>query len=108
MREGVKLLDINDLRRLCRDETIAMKQHSKKRFVERGITVDDIHNAVHSGEIIEQYENDKPFPACLVSGLTENKPIHVVVSIGDEYLHIITAYFPDDRWESDLKTRKGQ
>jgi hypothetical protein len=87
-----------------------MKQHSRKRFVERGITVADVRNAIRSGEIIEQYQEDKPFPSCLVAGLTEsNRVVHVVASIGGDYLHIITAYFPDaDRWESDLKTRKGQ
>jgi len=79
-------------------------------LTERGITVNDIKTSVRSGEIIKQYEDDTPFPSCLLLGLTEqNKYIHVVASIDHEYLYIVTAYYPNENeWEADLKTRKGQ
>lgn len=61
------------------------------------------------GEIIEEYPNYWLNPACLIFGYsTDNKIIHVVVGV-DNYIHIITAYFPDTgKFESDLKTRKGR
>ena len=104
------MLNIGDLRRLCRDESIAITKHVKNRLTERGITVGDIQNAIRTGEIIMQYEDDKPFPSCLLLGLSgQNKHIHVVASLDDEYLYIITAYYPDETaWEIDLKTRKGR
>ncbi|MCL2096794.1 MAG: DUF4258 domain-containing protein [Oscillospiraceae bacterium] len=85
-----------------------MTKHARSRFRERSITLADIKNAIRTGKIIEQYENDKPFPSCLLSGITENnKYIHAVVSIDNEYLYVITAYYPDaSEWESDLVTRK--
>ena len=103
------MLQIVDLRKLCHDKNIAITKHAKIRLTERGITIDDIKNAIKTDEIINQYEYDKPFPSCLLLGLTEeNAYIHVVVSIDDGYLYIITAYFPDENeWENDLKTRKG-
>jgi len=44
----------------------------------------------------------------LLLGKSENGiNIHLVVSIGDGFLYVITAYYPDDEeWESDLMTRK--
>ena len=104
------LLNISDLQNLCHDESIAITKHAKNRLVERTITVDDIKSAIQTGQIIKQYEDDKPFPSCLLLGTTvKNKYIHVVVSIDDGYLYLITAYYPDENeCESDLKTRKGR
>jgi hypothetical protein len=41
-------------------------------------------------------------------GLSEqNKYAHIVASIDNGYLYVITAYYPDENdWEADLKTRK--
>ena len=102
------MLNIGDLRILCQDKSIAITKHARIRLTERGITMGDIQNAVRTGEIIQQYEDDKPFPSCLLLGLTEqNKHIHVVASIDNGYLYIITAYHPDENvWNTDLKTRK--
>ena len=76
--------------------------------LERGIMVSDIISCIASGEIIEQYEDDKPFPSCLILGVSaQNKPIHVVVSEDGEFIYLITAYFPDESvWKSDYRTRK--
>lgn len=102
------LLIIEDLQKLCVDKNIVMTKHAKSRLVEREITVEDIKNAITTGEIIKQYEDDKPFPSCLLLGLTQqNTQIHVVASIDESFLYIITAYYPDENeWEADLKTRK--
>jgi hypothetical protein len=103
-------LDISDLYNLCRDENIVTTKHAKNRLVERGITIENIKSAIQTGEIIEQYENDKPFPSCLLLGRTEqNTHIHVVASVDNNFLYIITAYYPDEnKWEDGFKNRKGQ
>ena len=61
------MLDISYLRSLCNDKSIAITKHAKNRLAERHISVKDIKNAIQSGEIIVQYEEDKPFPSCLVT-----------------------------------------
>ena len=103
------MININDLRKICNDKSIAITQHAKKRFAERFITIENIKNAICTGEIIEQYENDKPFPSCLLLGVTENNEyIHVVASANSGFLYVITAYKPsEEEWGNDLKTRKG-
>lgn len=104
------MIDIDELRKLNRPEQIAITEHARRRLGERGILVDDVINCIKLGEIIKQYEDDKPFPSCLVLGMAvNNKYIHVVVSHDGEYIYLITAYYPDvEQWEADFKTRKGR
>lgn len=101
-------LQVEDLRKLCTDDTIIMTAHVIKRCKERNIDSESIINVIMHGEVIKQYEDDKPFPSCLILGTSTNStPIHIVVSTDGEYIHLITAYYPDaDKWESDFKTRK--
>ena len=108
LKEVAIILFIDDFQRICNEENIIITKHADKRLLKRGITVDDIMNAIRTGDIIKQYEDDKPFPSCLVLGSTEyNKFIHIVVSIDKNFLYIITAYYPDEYlWETDLRNRK--
>ena len=102
-------MKIGDLQDLCHDKTVAITKHARSRLAERGITIGDVQNVIRTGEIVKQYEDDKPFPSCLLLGQTEqNRHIHVVASVNAGVLYIITAYYPDkNEWELDLKTRKG-
>ncbi len=102
------MINLCDLKALAKPEKIAITEHARKRLVERKISVSDIIHCISKGEIIEQYEDDKPFSSCLVSGEIENgEVIHSVVSHDEEYLYLITAYHPDTtKWESDFRTRK--
>lgn len=100
---------IEDFRKINRSENIIISLHGQLRLNERNISIDDVMNAIDNGEIIEQYPKDFPFPSCLILGLSiKNVYIHIVVSMHDEKIYLITAYVPStDKWESDLKTRKG-
>ena len=89
-------------------EQIAITKHANERLKERKITADDIVNCISTGEIIKQYEDDKPLPSCLILGKSCNgKPLHIVVSNDDNFIYLITAYYPDPSvWKADFKTRK--
>lgn len=102
------MIDIEKLREINTPEHIAITEHARQRLVEREITIKDVVKCIESGEIIKQYEDDKPFPSCLILGMSiNNKYIHVVVSTNEDFIHLITAYYPDaEQWESDFKTRK--
>ena len=101
-------MEIEQLRMMNKAEQIAITEHARLRMVERGITVNDIIRCIDTGEIIEQYENDKPFPSCLILGADiDGEYIHVVVSHDSEWIYLITAYHPDaEVWEPDFKSRK--
>ena len=97
------MLNIDDIRIYCTDNRIILTEHLLTRMRERSIRLADIKQCITGGEIIEQYPADYPFPSCLING----KNIHVVCSINDDYLYIITAYRPSPEiWEDGERKRK--
>lgn len=102
------MIDIDELRKINQSENIILTEHARIRLIERNIKMQDVINCIETGEIIKQYEDDKPFPSCLILGMAiDNKYLHVVVSMNNNYIHLITAYFPNlEQWEPDFKTRK--
>ena len=102
------MLSIEDLRRYCQDDSVFITNHAMERCRERGILVKDIVNAVMTGEIIENYPDDFPFPSCLVCGMASNGSIiHICMNDEGESSKVITSYYPtSDKWNDDLKTRK--
>ncbi|MBE5806832.1 MAG: DUF4258 domain-containing protein [Clostridiales bacterium] len=101
------MYSIEQFRLLNKPESLVLTQHSRKRFAERGISIEDIHYVIMTGEIIEHYTDDKPFPSCLIMGYSGERMLHIVTSIDDELIYIITAYAPNpQKWEADGKTRK--
>lgn len=103
-------LSLRDLQKICRLENMEITIHAAKRLEQRGISVDDLISCIQTGEIIEQYPDDYPFPSCLILGSSVGgRPIHIVVGSDLETLWIVTAYYPDPaQWSADFKVRKGK
>ena len=103
-------MEITSLQKLCENGSIRWTGHVLKRLMQRGIFQASVVQAIHSGEIIEQYPADYPYPSCLLLGTTEaGEALHIVCGIGEGEVWLITAYHPDpDEWESDLKTRRAK
>jgi len=74
------------------------------------IRVQDVVQSLQSGEIIEEYSNDRPYPSCLILGRTiGGRPIHVVCApvVAERRLIIITTYEPDPaRWDPEFRRRR--
>ena len=101
-------MDIGAFRAANNPENFTVTRHGQKRMEQRNITLDDVISAIRSGEIIEEYPEDFPFPSCLILGKSIfGRPLHMVVSLENSQIYLITAYFPNsDEWESDMRTRK--
>ena len=101
-------MNIDEYRAMNILDRIAVTKHARIRLEERGIHMDDIIVAIGNGEIIKEYAEDKPLPSCLILGISaEGKPLHLVISKDEEFIYLITAYFPTSKqWEDDFKTRK--
>ncbi len=104
------LITLNDVRQCSRQ--LKFSSHAKNEMLSEEfgfISEDEVKEAIGSGEIVEEYSNDRPYPSCLVYGKTKrSRPLHVVCApvIGEELLVIITVYQPDpNRW-IDFKWRK--
>ena len=102
------MIDIGTLREYITNDTIVISEYAHNSCIERGIKQKDIRNCIMTGEIIEQYPDDFPFPSCLVYGYDlSNRVIHVVISSEGESGRIITAYIPNtEKFQDDLKTRR--
>lgn len=101
-------LNIAKIKKLIKDNKIRWTNHVIVRLLQRNITQSDVKEAILNGDIIEEYENDYPYPSCLIYGVSlNNQVIHIVCGLNEEELWIITAYYPDNiEWENDRKTRK--
>lgn len=101
-------VSIEVIKKMVEDKKIMWTNHVVIRLLQRNIAQADVENAILNGEIIEEYENDYPYPSCLVYGINlKNEVLHVVCGINQTELWIITAYYPDSiKWNEDLKTRK--
>jgi len=101
------------IRKLASSDRIAFKKHTALRIRQRGISSDEVKEALQNCKIIESYPNDYPFPSGLVVGYTGKKrAIHAVVVIDDEnkeegILWIITVYEPNIlEWEKGFEKRR--
>ena len=89
--------------------TILYSDHAVLRMFERNITEEEVEVVIKSGETIENYPKDKPYPSCLKYKKLGLKPIHVVVAVDDSKntYHVVSVYIPDlVRFEIDYRTRK--
>lgn len=101
-------LNIEVIKQFVNSRKIRWTNHILIRLLQRNINQVDVEQALLNGEIIEEYEDDYPYPSCLVYGISlKNKILHVVCAPSETELWIITAYYPDNvEWENDMKTRK--
>lgn len=81
-------------------------EHAVRQMRDRRIKADEVQQAILSGEIIEEYPDDKYSPSCLVYGQTvERRRLHVVCSL-PPVVRIITVYEPNQEDWIDYRRRK--
>ena len=86
---------------------IRFTRHALIRLIEREISPEECEEIFLQGKVIEIYENDKPFPSDLRIGNIKGRILHVVSSVDNEIVHIITAYEPHPAlWNEDFTKRK--
>ncbi|MGB8218024.1 MAG: DUF4258 domain-containing protein [Candidatus Methanoperedens sp.] len=99
-------MDIKLIKQSIIADNYEMSQHALERALERDIWKEDIEHAIIHGEIIEEYEDDKPYPSCLIYGKDKKgTPIHVVCAFSP-IIRIITIYSPQENKWIDYKRRK--
>lgn len=88
---------------------IIFKDHAVMRMLERGISKQEALEVLNSGEVIEKYNDDFPYPSCLMFKMVNKRPLHIVVAENNSEKQkiIVTVYIPDSaNFASDFKTRK--
>lgn len=88
---------------------LVFRVHAIQRMYQRVISEVEVRHVIETGETIEDYPDDSPYPSRLVLGWSGSRPIHVVVAdnVDDQENIVITVYEPDPtEWEPDFKRRK--
>ena len=102
-------MDLVLLRQAVRSGMLLWRTHALEQLLTRGIGTHEVREALLTGELIEDYADDRPFPSALIAALSEGHPLHVVVAFDSAsgYAHVVTAYRPDTEYfQSDLRTRR--
>ncbi len=83
--------------------------HAQKRCDGRGISLEEIKYVISTGEIIEEYPDDVPYPSFLILGyVRKNEPLYVLIGHG-ELVHIITVHWLDpDKWLNPRTRRENK
>ena len=90
-------------------KNIVFSDHAIGQMFKRGISIDDVLQVIDTGETINEYPTDKPYPSYLVLGFRNQQPIHLVIAKNDfeDKCIIVTAYQPStDLWNSNFKTKR--
>ncbi len=101
---------LEEIRRQIASNQFEFSKHAVDQSIWRSIQVQELKEAIATGQLIEDYPDDKYGPSCLISGSTQaNRPIHVQCSYPSRPLiKIITIYEPDlKRWSNGLTTRRS-
>jgi hypothetical protein len=84
-------------------------EHAVGASIVRHISVQELDEAIASGEIIEDYPDDRYGPSCLIFGFTlAYRPLHIQCSYPTRPLvKIITLYEPDPNEWIDFRIRRA-
>jgi hypothetical protein len=99
---------IAEIRKKVFEGRFEFSRHAADQGILRRITVPEIREAIASGEVIEDYPEDKYGPSCLVFGMTDaGRPIHVQCSHPSRpTLKLITLYEPDPGLWIEFRQRR--
>jgi len=103
---------VEKLLRSIRDKILAgeyeYSEHALDQSIIRRISGQELLDAVGSGELVEDYPNDKYGPSCLILGKTRTgRALHIQCSYATRpTVKIITVYEPDPSEWVDYKVRK--
>lgn len=90
-------------------DRLVFRVHAIQRMFQRGIDEENVRHVLATGETIEEYPDDTPYPSRLVLGWYGSRPLHVAVADNPDAQEtvVITVYEPDPgQWEPDFKRRK--
>jgi len=104
-------LEINALKQAIRDGKFRVSDHADEEANADSLLLDDVLESVLTGEIIEEYPTDWPYPSCLVLGFTGGRePVHSVwaYNAANAWAVLVTVYRPDPRKWTDWRFRRKQ
>jgi len=89
---------------------IHVSEHAYDEAIEDDLSIMDVVDRTPSGEVIEDYPDDRRGSSCLaLLNVGDEQPVHAVWAFddGSGRAILITVYRPDPaRWSDDLRQRR--
>ena len=85
---------------------LVFRIHAVQRMFQRDIKTEEVRNVLATGETIEDYPDDSPYPSRLILGWSGSRPLHLVVAdnAAAQESIVVTVYEPDRRsWEPSMR-----
>jgi len=102
-------MDIELIRRAILERRVNITEHADEELAADHISNEELFHSVLTGEIIEDYPDDFPFPSCLIYGRDQRgRPIHSVWAYAqaERLAILVTAYVPDPARWIDFRIRR--
>ncbi|MBI4668846.1 MAG: DUF4258 domain-containing protein [Elusimicrobia bacterium] len=104
------IIKLHDIIRSLEKKCYRISDHADEEMHNDDLTLEEVITSTVTGEIIESYSGDKPYPSCLVLGFNFlEEPIHTVWAHHkkNQASVLVTAYRPDSKyWLEDWKIRR--
>jgi len=99
-------MEISEIKRKISNGEYRYSDHAVKKMISRYIDRIEVEEVIMSGDIIEEYPDDKYSPSCLVYGKTKaGRDLHAQLSLPPSVV-IITVYEPDGAEWIDCRVRR--
>ena len=59
---------------------VIYQRHAVERMAQRGVSEEDVMHVLLTGESIQVYADDTPFPSELILGWRDGRPLHIIGS----------------------------
>lgn len=98
---------LNQIRQQASTENYRVTQHAQQEMVEEDVLLDELLEAIASGQIVENYPHHQRGACCLISGFSQTRPLHIVCTTSQPTLIIITVYEPKPpKWATPTERRR--
>lgn len=83
-------------------------QHAAAEMDDEDVLLDDVLDAIASGEILENYPEHRRGACCLLGGTTSSgRPLHIVCTTTGPILILITVYEPKlPKWKTPTERNR--
>jgi len=72
-------MDIDEIRELLKRGRVKFSKEAKRRMRQRKVTMDQVENAIQTGEIIEERPRVYPYPKCTICGRVERTVANITL-----------------------------
>jgi hypothetical protein len=99
---------LEQIRAQADTENIRITQHAQQEMAEENITLDEVLEAIATGQILENYPEHRRGACCLLNGVTQKgRPLHIVCTMVQPVLIIIKVYEPKPpKWTTPIQRRR--